>query len=77
MTCMHSQSCLFATLWTVVARLLCPWNFPGKNTRVGCHFLLSDSEIEPAYLVSPALSDRFFTTVPLGSSFIYIYIYSC
>ena len=25
-------------LWP--ARLLCPWNFPGKNTRVGCHFLL-------------------------------------
>ena len=22
------------------ARLLCPWTFPGKNTRVGCHFLL-------------------------------------
>ena len=22
------------------ARLLCPWNFPGKITRVGCHFLL-------------------------------------
>ena len=21
-------------------RLLCPWNFPGKNTRLGCHFLL-------------------------------------
>ena len=21
-------------------RLLCPWNFPGKNTRVGCHSLL-------------------------------------
>ena len=21
------------------ARLLCPWVFPGKNTRVGCHFL--------------------------------------
>ena len=21
-------------------RLLCPWNFPGKNTRAGCHFLL-------------------------------------
>ena len=20
-------------------RLLCPWSFPGKNTRVGCHFL--------------------------------------
>ena len=22
------------------ARLLCPWNFPGKNTGVGCHALL-------------------------------------
>ena len=22
------------------ARLLCPWNFPGKNTGVGYHFLL-------------------------------------
>ena len=22
------------------AGLLCPWNFPGKNTGVGCHFLL-------------------------------------
>ena len=22
------------------ASLLCPWNSPGKNTGVGCHFLL-------------------------------------
>ena len=22
------------------SRVLCPWNSPGKNTRVGCHFLL-------------------------------------
>ena len=22
------------------ARLLCPWNSPGKNTGAGCHFLL-------------------------------------
>ena len=22
------------------ARLLCPWDFPGKNTGVSCHFLL-------------------------------------
>ena len=21
-------------------RILCPWDFPGKNTGVGCHFLL-------------------------------------
>ena len=31
---------LFATPWTVAPRLLCPWDFPGKNTGVGCHFLL-------------------------------------
>ena len=31
---------LFATPWTVAARLLCSWDFPGKNTGVGCHFLL-------------------------------------
>ena len=24
----------------VPARLLCPWDSPGKNTGVGCHFLL-------------------------------------
>ena len=26
--------------WTMPARLLCPWDSPGKNTGVGCHFLL-------------------------------------
>ena len=31
---------IFATLWTYPARLLCPWDFSGKNTGVGCHALL-------------------------------------
>ena len=30
----------FATPWTVPARLFHPWDFPDKNTGVGCHFLL-------------------------------------
>ena len=30
---------LFVTPWTV-AMLLFPWDFPGKNTGMGCHFLL-------------------------------------
>ena len=37
-----SQSCP-TLLWPhglQPARLLCPWDFPGKNTGVGCHFLL-------------------------------------
>ena len=40
--CAQPLSCvwLFATLWTIPARLLCSWGFPGKNTGVGCHFLL-------------------------------------
>ena len=35
-----SLSCvrLFAIPWT--AAFLHPWDFPGKNTGVGCHFLL-------------------------------------
>ena len=31
---------LFATLWTEGTRLYCPWDYPSKNTEVGCHALL-------------------------------------
>ena len=39
------------------ARLLYPWNFPGKNTEAGCHFPLqgmdlTDPGIEPVSCVS-------------------------
>ena len=33
--CMLSR---FSYVW--LTRLLCPWDSPGKNTGVGCHFLL-------------------------------------
>ena len=40
--CSVTQMCLTLCdphgLWP--ARLLCPWNFSGKNTGVSCHFLL-------------------------------------
>ena len=44
-------------------RFLCPWDFPGKNTKMGCHFLLHgidlpDLGMEPT---PPALAGRFFT----------------
>ena len=32
----------FATPWTEPTRLLHPWDFPGKSTGVGCHFLLQE-----------------------------------
>ena len=36
--CLLSHVWHFAALCTV--GFLCPWDFPGKNTGVGCHFLL-------------------------------------
>ena len=33
---------LFTTPWTMPTGLLCPWNSLGKNTGVGCHFLLQE-----------------------------------
>ena len=51
-------------------RLLRPWDFPGKNTGVGCHFLLQcmkvKSESEVAQLC-PTLSDPMDCSPP-GSS---------
>ena len=42
--CSSTLSCvwLFATPWAVAPRLLCPWGFAGKNTGVGCYFLLQE-----------------------------------
>ena len=53
---------LFATIWTVAARLLCPWDSAGKNTGVGCYALLQGvflvsipTGIKPVSHASPAL----------------------
>ena len=44
--CCWSCLWLFAIPWTIKpTRLLCPWDFPGKNTRVGCHFPVYDFSI--------------------------------
>ena len=52
----ESESEVAQSCPTLPTRLLRPWNFPGKNTRVGCHFLLQgnlpDPGIEPG---SPTL----------------------
>ena len=54
---------------TVPTRLLCPWNFPGKNTGVNCHFLLQDLPdpgIELMSLASVALAGRLLPPGPFG-----------
>ena len=43
---------LFATPWTAAYRLLCPWDFPGKSTGVGCHCLFHHVDIDSFNSVS-------------------------
>ena len=64
--CTHTGSVMSDSLWLEPARLLCPWNFPGKNIGAGCCSLLQgnppDPGIKPVFLMSPALASGFFTT---------------
>ena len=78
---MYSLKCCCCQVTSVVSdsvwphrwqptRLPCPWDSPGKNTGVGCHFLLqcmkvkSESEDAQSY---PTLSDPMDCSLP-GSS---------
>ena len=64
--------CLFAKLCLILlphhglqpARLLCPWDFPGKNTGVGYHFLLQG--IFPTQGLSPGLMHQQADSLPLS-----------
>ena len=47
-------------------RLLCPWDFPGKNTGVGCCFLLQGIFSPRNQMPSLALAGIVFTTKPPG-----------
>ena len=49
---------------TVACKLLYPWDFLGKNTRVHCHVHFQDLANLGIKLVSPALAGRLFTTEP-------------
>ena len=77
----NKQECCYCQVTSVVSdsvrphrrqptRLPCPWDSPGKNTGVGCHFLLqcmkvkSESEVD---LPCPTLSDPMDGSPP-GSS---------
>ena len=68
------QSCM--TLWPHglwPTRLLHPWDFPGKNTGVGCHFLLQG--IFPTQGLNPGLLHCRQTLYPLshqGSPTVYV-----
>ena len=46
-------------------RLLCPWDFPGKHTGVGCYFLLQGILTQGSDHIS-CLAGGFFTAEPPG-----------
>ena len=47
------QSCLTrCALWTCSPPDSCPWDFPGKNTGVGWHFLLQGIFLTPAFHIA-------------------------
>ena len=51
-------------------RLLCPWDSPGKNTGVGCHFLLQCIRVKSEREVAqscPTLSNPMDCSLPCSS----------
>ena len=61
-------------LWP--ASLLCPWNLPGKNTGVGCHFLLQ--RVFPTQILNLGLLHWqviLYHCANWEAIYIYIYIY--
>ena len=52
-------------------RLLCPWDFPGKNTAVGCHFFLqrrsSQARDQTSVSCSSCITGGIFTTAVIFS----------
>ena len=54
-------------------RLPCPWNFPGKNTGVGCHFLLQGifltQGLNPGLLYQQSDSLMLY---PLGNHYLHV-----
>ena len=47
-------------------RLLCPWDFPGKNIRLGCYFLLQRIFLTQRWNHVSCITGRFFMTESLG-----------
>ena len=66
-TCAPVCSVVSSSFWPYglqPARLLCPWDLPGKNPGVGCHFLLQGSSWPRDWTRVFCTAGRFFTTEP-------------
>ena len=67
------MSASFVTPWSVAARLLCPWNFPGKNTGVGRHFFLQEPSQPRKWACVSCLDRGVLYHWAQGSPSIYLY----
>ena len=62
---------LCATPYTAALRLPCPWDSPGKNSGVGCHFLLQCMKVKSESEVAqscPTLLDPMDCSPPASSA---------
>ena len=59
-----TESC--PTLWTPRTVALCPWDSPGENTGVGCHFLLQGIFLTQGWSPHLLRCRRCFTAEPPG-----------
>ena len=78
--CVFSHSVGSESLWPhelQPVRLLCPWNFPGKNTVVDCHFLLHGIFLTQGWnlhlLCISGTAGEFFTTSTTWEAWFYSY----
>ena len=64
------SNCFWPREWTVAHQAPPPMEFPGKNTGVGCHFLLQGifltQELNPSLCCISCIGGGFFTTEPPG-----------
>ena len=76
LACARCHVWLFVTSWTSLPGS-CPWNFPGKSTGMGCHFLLQGIFLtqgsNPCFLCLLHWQAGSLPTVPPGK----LYLGSC
>ena len=68
--CVCAQSCpaLCDPMDCSPARLLCLWDFPSKNTGVGCHFSFRRFSHPRDQTCISCIAGRFFATEPFGKT---------
>ena len=80
--CLVSQSCptLSDPHGLEPSRFLCPWDFSGENTGVGCHFLLQGIFLtkgsNPHVLCVLHLQVNSLPTEPLGKPIIHLHLFT-